>query len=168
MSGETPRSVRGAVQAISREGLPEWPFMFPRTYTIVGYTEGSGTPTPILLDLIPPPSSPELPPLAKVPQWLLGGAQITPFVPAAASVSHALGATSVIVVFLDANPTAPVVIAFGPGAVSRVDMGNGDVADIAATAHGRVVRYGDPILFSVPGAGTVELPVAGLVSRVKG
>lgn len=165
--GPAPPTVRESIQAIAREGLPEVAFSYPRTYTIAGYTEDSSTtPTSILLDLVPPPNAPDLPPLSKVPQWLLGGAQITPFVPAAASVEHALGATQVLVVFRDADPTTPTVIAWGPGAVLRVDMGNGDALDTILGAHGRVVRYGDAILFGV-GAGTVELPLAGLVSRVK-
>lgn len=53
----------------------------------------------------------------------------------------------------------------GPSA-DEVDIAGGNVSD--ATGAGRVVRYGDPIVFSAPGPGTV---IPGLVlnhfSKVK-
>ena len=47
-----------------------------------------------------------------------------------------------------------------------VELGSGSEILDALDAHGRVVRYGDPIVFSSPGPGTVELNVSGLVSKV--
>lgn len=98
-------------------------------------------------------------------------------------------AAIVLVSFIEGNPSLPVVthfartddpawlpisVALDASALVRVgehatltQLGSGDESLTAPAAHGRVVRYGDAILFGSPGAGTVELPATGPVARVK-
>lgn len=84
----------------------------------------------------------------------------------------ALG-SRVIVVFVEGDPARPMVIAHedadGAGfAPTRLDLvGEDDAVASPSEALGRIVRYGDPITFSAPGPGTVVLPGAGSLSRVR-
>jgi hypothetical protein len=80
---------------------------------------------------------------------------------------------SVVVAFLNADPAQPRVVGFedaeGEGfAPERLDLvGADDLAVLPSDSIKRVVRYGDPIVFSSPGPGVVTLPAAGSLSRVR-
>lgn len=87
--------------------------------------------------------------------------------------------------FANADPSKPYLVRFGPGlatsttidatdtiavgpSASEVDLAGGNVTDAGGGA-GRVVRYGDPIVFGVPGPGTVSAgAVLNHFSKVKG
>ncbi len=162
-------SVRASVIRMVADVFPQLVFGFPRTY-LVHAVDSAGR-----MDLFPPPDATYLPELARVDQWSAGGVKATPEI-----------GSAVMVQFRDANPTRPVVTGCAPLASSKptawaadatgamtigehageVDIAGGDVVD--ATGLGRVVRYGDPIVFSAPGPGTV-IPGAVLnhFSKVK-
>lgn len=79
----------------------------------------------------------------------------------------------VLVSFINGDPTRPAVTSFddpdSPGfAPDRLDLvGKDDTLVSIPNAHGRVVRYGDPIVFGNPGPGTVEISVPSSLSRVR-
>lgn len=96
-----------------------------------------------------------------------------PYSPALAGSSSVVPAgTLAYVGFANADPSKPFLVRFGAGATSTsttidatssmaigasagaVTIAGGDVTD--ATGLGRVVRYGDPIVFGAPGPGTVS------------
>jgi len=79
----------------------------------------------------------------------------------------ALG-SSVLVAFVDADPSRPVVVGFedpdGAGFVpTRLDLVGVDDAWNPATEAGRVVRYGDVITFPLsPGPTLTRIPITGV------
>jgi hypothetical protein len=126
------------------EAFPALIYGHPRTYRVFAVRGDKR------LDLEPPPDAKHLPELPAVEQWALGGALVTPKIGA-----------EVAVFFLDANPSRPRAIAFAPSTPDEVaidadaiTLAGGDITD--ATGLGRVVRYGDPIVFGAPGPGTVS------------
>lgn len=79
----------------------------------------------------------------------------------------------VLVGFVDSDASRPVVLAWedaegGGFAPARLDLvGEDDHVIDPDNATGRVVRYGDPIIFASPGPGVVKLPAVGNLSRVR-
>jgi hypothetical protein len=79
--------------------------------------------------------------------------------------------TLAYVMFANSNPSKPVLVAFGPTLPTSATVDATGIVEIGPTAEavhlaggnvtltdgtGRVVRYGDPIVFGPPGAGFVE------------
>jgi hypothetical protein len=79
--------------------------------------------------------------------------------------------TLAYVAFANQDPSKPILVAFGPTLPSEatvdatgtvaigpsadtVELAGGNVTDLTGGV-GRVVRYGDPIVFSAPGPGTI-------------
>ena len=120
------------------------------------------------LDLRPMRSARGLPDLSNVP--MRSGSPGAAGTPVAGS--------SVLVGFLDGDPTRPAVLSYeGPAgsahspadvtisADGAVTVGGTELTSTINSA-GRFVRYGDPIIFSAPGPGTVTLPGASVISLV--
>lgn len=110
------------------------------------------------LNLQPVRAATGMPDLARVP--------VRPGIPGVRA-KPALGSL-VLVVFADADPSRPQVIAFD--APDAPGYATDDVLPLApADTIGRVVRYGDPIVFPTPTpAGIVTAPTApGSFSRVR-
>jgi hypothetical protein len=107
----------------------------------------------------------------------LSRVRVRPGVPGARA-DHVLGSL-VLVAFVDAEPTRPVVISFddaeAPGfAPDRLDLVGEDDIALAVDAPGRGLRYGDTIMMPVGAAGTptptviVANPIgASSLSRVR-
>ena len=154
-----PRLVR-ALRALVRDALPRLAYLAPRRYRIV---EQIGE----RLTLQAVRAAAGVPDLLMVP--------VSPGV-AGTRAEHTPGAVCVVQ-FLDGDPSAPMVTHFeaadgngwlpvgltldatgavkvGPSA-DLVELAGGDVTDISGGA-GRVVRYGDPIVFGAPGPGVVS------------
>lgn len=136
-----------AMARIVLAAAPGLAFTYPRSYRVVAVNADK------TLDLEALTDDPALPPLRAVEQWSLGGALVTP----------ALG-SEVLVLFRDANPTRPVMVACARAAAELVDFPLGSTAPadpVNLAPDGRVVRYGDSIMFSAPGPGVVAPGVPG-------
>ena len=151
--GVTP-TLRTSILRVVASAFPALAYGYPRTYTVAA-VRADGR-----LDLTPPPDARHLAELAAVAPCTIAGVVISP----------AVGA-EVLVTFADADPRRPRVLGFAPGtptaagvdasgtitigaSAGAVDIAGGSVTDISGGA-GRVVRYGDPIVFAVPGPGTI-------------
>lgn len=160
-------TLRQSVLRIVANAFPALAYGYPRTY-IVASVAGDGR-----LDLVPPPDAAHLAELASVAPYTIAGVAIAPVV-----------GSEVLVAFADADPRRPRVVGYAQGVptdasvnttgtlyvgpdATLVDIGSGSETLSAAAAVGRVVRYGDAILFGAPGAGVVTLPAAGPVATVK-
>lgn len=171
-------TLRELVLRIVAEAFPALVYGMPRTY-VVQAVRSDGR-----LDLSPPADAVALPELVNVEPWALNGVMVAP-----------TPGTEVVVVFRDASPSRPVVVGYAQGvaaaggspnattptrlevdasatvtvgaSASAVELGHGSITDLTG-GTGRVVRYGDPIVFGPPGPGFVS---AGAVltsfSRVK-
>lgn len=119
--GPAPLTVRESIQTIAREGMPEVAFSAPQTYAVAKVNSDK------TLDLVSPPDSPALPPLASVAQWDQGGSLVTPKVGALVSVAYQ-----------GANPTVPVVVGFEPGEIDALSIAGGGlpVARVTDGAYG--------------------------------
>jgi hypothetical protein len=79
----------------------------------------------------------------------------------------------VLVAFVECDPGRPVVTAFegadGNGfAATRLDLSDEDDIGVdPSDSIGRVVRYGDPIVFASPGPGVVSISAPSPLSRVR-
>lgn len=127
--------------------FPSLIYGHPRTYR-VGAVGGDGR-----LDLEPPQDAPHLPRLARVDVWGLGGAQVTPLVGSLA-----------VVVFRDANPGRPIVIALEPLRASTPAAITLDAAalDLGA-AFAPVLRSGDYVaLDTITTPGRTRIALDGL------
>ena len=163
------KSLKASVVEWISEAFPSLFYGVPRSYVVTSVS-GSG-----LLELAPPPSSPNLPPLANVPVWSLGGATVKPQAGALVVVLYLdVAAAPVAVGLAPSLPTATTIdaatMAIGPSA-SDVAIAGGSVVVAAGVEVGRVLRYGDviagPVAFGVPL--TIAAPVPGTtpVSKVK-
>jgi hypothetical protein len=157
--GATATSRRlSALRALLAQLLPDYRYRGVYEYRVV--SQGGER-----LDLQPVRSVLGLPDLQRV--------RVRPGV-AGCRADVTLGST-VLVAFVDADPGRPAVVGFedaeGDGfAPSRLDLVGEDDPNVlpgALGANGRVVRYGDPIVFASPGPGVVEIPVPAPLSRVR-
>ena len=98
-----PRTIRKSIAGIIAAQRPELAFSYPRTYIVRACDTATGA-----CDVYPPGGASDLPDLAAVPQWLMGGAIYFP--PAGSQC---------IVVFRDALETRPVIVAFEPAYVAN-------------------------------------------------
>lgn len=152
-------TLRESVLRMVSEAFPALSYGYPRTY-LVAAVRAAGGGQPLRLDLVPPPDAAHLAPLNAVTPWTIAGVVASPVV-----------GSRVAVAFVDADKRRPIVLGFEPGtpvdaavdasgtvavgaSASAVELAGGDVTLLAYT--GRVVRYGDPILFGAPGQGTVS------------
>ncbi len=153
-------SVRASVLRMVAEAFPVLVYGYPRTYHVAAVLDDGR------LDLEAPPDQRRyLPELQAAEQWSLGGAIVTP----------AVGA-EVLVAFRDADPTRYVVLGWAPGVPDALALGGDDDPWSPSDEAGRVVRYGDQIVFPLGSLGTLTaLPVTGVavppisstVSRVR-
>ena len=125
----------------------------PHTYTVHAANE-DGT-----IDLSPPAGS-RLPPLPRVPQWILGGAEVKP----------ALG-SAVVVMYLDNDATKPVICSFVPLSASRpdhltIDVGNDKTIDMGA--HAGVINLGGAGAAALAHAAQVIANINALKSAISG
>jgi hypothetical protein len=128
-------SIKSSVLRMVGEAWPQLVYGHPRTYR-VGAVQGDGR-----LDLDPPADAPHLPPLQRVEVWGLGGARVKPRPGSLATV-----------IFRDANPSRPVVVALEPLAQSTPTETAIDADEIGlGAAAGVVVRDGDTIEITIPG-----------------
>lgn len=129
-------TVRTHLLRIVANAFPSILYGYPRSY-IVAATNADKT-----IDLVPPPTSPELRELQHVPQWSLGGSLVTPLVGALVLVS-----------FRDADDRQPVVLGWAPGVPSEVLHDAADLLELGPSATAielagggpAVVRVGDAI-----------------------
>ena len=152
--GDAPKN---PLRDIVRQLLPDYAFRGgPYEYRVVT-REGER------VNLQPVRSSVGMPDLRRV--------TVRPGVPGVRA-DVALGAR-VLVGFVDNDPARPFVAAFedadGDGfAPERLDLSSEDEPNVTVLeSAGRVVRYGDPIVFASPGPGTVTLPAVASLSRVR-
>lgn len=155
-----------ALRALLPALLPREPYLGPREYRVVRMrpSASSAEQTRVELQIVRAASG--MPDVLMVPAWPgLAGAH-----------AEATPGALVLVQFIDGDPGRPYVCAWSPrddpawrptaltldatGTVkvgpsaTAVELAGGDVTDISG-GLGRVVRYGDPILFGPPGQGTV-------------
>jgi len=163
-------TLRELVLRIVADAFPALVYGVPRTY-IVQSVRADGR-----LDLSPPPDAVALPELVNVEPWTLNGVVVTP-----------TAGTEVVVVFRDASPTRPIVVGYVQGiasggaspnattpsrlevdATAMVTVGasasavelagmQSDTILVPGTEAGRVVRYGDVIMFP---SGAAAIPTA--------
>lgn len=159
------------IRSIVRETFPGYDYLGPRKYRVVRMNVDR-----VELQIVNRALGlPDILPIAAWPGMAGAWAKLAP-------------GAEVLVQFIDGDPSQPIVTHFAPkggagfvpvdldidatgtitvgASADLVEVGSGSETLSVSHAHGRVVRYGDPILFG-SGAGTVELPAAGLVARVK-
>ena len=160
--------LKRAISAFVRELFPNIDYFRPYVYVVLAWDESSQTG-----DLQPSTGSAGMPPLSKCPHRFPGKFKLTAGQevvvqfdngdPTRYFISH-LGAQLPAKSSLDATDEVDI----GASASSVKLAGGSDVVVSAALGVGRVVRYGDPIVFAPPGNGIVSLPPAGgPVAKVK-
>ena len=148
-------TLRTSILRVVASAFPALAYGYPRTYTVAAVRADSR------LDLTPPPDARHLAELAAVAPYTIAGVAISP----------AVGA-EVLVAFADADPRRPRVLGFAPGTPTAagvdasgtvrvgassllVSIGNGsESVSNPVGAVGRVVRYGDTMVFPVGPAAT--------------
>lgn len=131
--------------------FPQLTYGYPRTYVVVT-ANADGT-----LDLAPAADAPELPELRAVEQWGLGGAVVTP-----------QAGAEVLVLFRDADPSRPIATSWGTLPADLVEFTGGSEVVPPGDELGRFVRWGDAMVFSAPGPGTMTLVPGSPVGKVSG
>lgn len=121
-----PRTVRERIGRIAFAQHPELSYMMPRTM-LVRAVDSNGA-----CDVYPPPDAPDLQPIDKVEQWTMGGSL---YFPAAG--------TSCIVIFRDADPTRPAIVAFAPAAAGPANARVSDHAGRLALDSVGLLYYSD-------------------------
>lgn len=145
-------SLRTSIIRIVASAFPQLVYGYPRTYIVASVHDD------YRLDLVPPPDAPHLPELKNVEQWTLGGALAKPKTGA-----------ECVVIFRDKSPTRPIVSGFAPGQVDLLDFDNGTESLTPGQETGRVVRYGETIMFpSGAAAIPTALPILGSAHAATG